>query len=185
MMTASRKLSEESLNTFKILPSQIIENICNYVIYNNYVCFIKKLNINFATVKKIYILNRTKIYNTKNFVPHFWKETKNILLFPISLLTGYTTNECIYACNDTHGCLRMVSKRPIEYLKLAINYNIIYKKNYKWKTNLINNEIQINVNYYNNLLYLNETQSIVFKTNDNITKDNITNDNIIILIILN
>jgi len=161
-ITASRESTEESLNTFNIMPEQMEEKVTNYVLYKDYVCFLKKFNISFDYIKQIYKYNKDIIYNSKYNIPHYWKETQNISLFSInSLLCGFTKNNYEYACHDIFGSLKIVFRRPIKYLKYAIEKNIIYKENHKWTTNLLSNNVFINSNENNKLVFLNKTKSIL------------------------
>jgi hypothetical protein len=158
--TASRESTEESLNTFNIRSDQFTND---FIEYNNYICFFKKINIEFSEIKQIYSENRKILdyYNNKQLVPTVWNETKHVTIFSIdSLLKGFTNNHLEYACTDIFGSLKIVFRRPIKYLKNAIKQNYFYYEN-KWKCQLPTYKPYINFHDEPNFLFLKQTKSIL------------------------
>jgi hypothetical protein len=159
--TASRESTEESLNTFNIRSDQFTTD---FIEYNNYICYFKKIKIEFSEIKEIYSYNKKilEYYKLKQLVPTVWNETKNITIFSInSLLNGFTINHHEYACTDIFGSLKIVFRRPIKYLKNAIKKNYFYYENNKWNSQLITHKPYINFHDYSSFLFLTQTKSIL------------------------
>ncbi len=163
--TVCREGKEESLNTFNIEQESIpyyvdYYTISNYVIYKNYYAFFVKYNITFEEIANVYNNNREIIFSSEES-PECWKESNEVNIFSIeSLITGKPIDETYFWCFDMFGNKKIVHRRPIKYIQIAIERGIIRTKDDNWVNHDIPiKDVQIETNVTTD--FLNGTKSII------------------------
>ncbi len=118
--------------------TQTIETklIHNYVVYRDYYAFFLRYNLKFEEIEQMYYHNARIIFSSEDAPPH-WKESCSVTIFTIeSLNIEKMLDRDYFDVFDVFGNKKIVHRRPIKYIKYAIEQGIFQFKNDEWTTSM-------------------------------------------------